>query len=226
MTDSTSTNLDDPDCLFWATKIRGKCRSSLEDIIGIGELFVAAKGALPHSKWGPFIHYYLPFKARTAQRLMAIAQDSRITNTTHAPYLPPNWTTLYVLTKLSDYWFQVGLRSKAIRPDMERADADDLLQRQRMGKRAKRDPELARSSNPSLLDTTRKAYVAECRMLSFQDRMCELASLASILLITDDEQIAIRQRRRENAEEEEFLIAESFAEMRQGPRHEQGETTS
>ena len=42
----------------------------------------------------------LPFGKRTAQRLMAIASDQRLSNTTHVSLLPASWQTLYELTKL------------------------------------------------------------------------------------------------------------------------------
>jgi len=44
----------------------------------------------------------LPFAARTAQRLMAVAADARLANPTHVSLLPPSWGTLYELTKLPD----------------------------------------------------------------------------------------------------------------------------
>lgn len=222
VTESTTTSdTDDADRASWATKINAEWQSSRDCIIRTGLLLHAAKNALLHGQWLALLDSDLHFKPRTAQRLMAIAEDPRITDTTHAPHLPACWTTLYVITKLSDHWFQVGLRCKAIRPDMERADAEDLLYRQNFGKRAKRDPDMAPSSNPNPLDAARKTYVVEGRKLTPQDRMRELARLASLFLVTDEEQIATRQRRRENAEETDFLIAQSFAEVRQGVGREQ-----
>ena len=44
----------------------------------------------------------LPFKRKTAAKLMAIARDPRITKGSHGRHLPPAWTTLYVLTKLDN----------------------------------------------------------------------------------------------------------------------------
>jgi hypothetical protein len=44
----------------------------------------------------------LPFSERTAQRLMSIASDPRLSNPTHVSVLPNSWGTLYELTKLTD----------------------------------------------------------------------------------------------------------------------------
>lgn len=219
-----TTKLDDPECLFWAGKIDVKRLSRVEGVIDAGKLLLEAKSALPHSKWGTFVHDYISFGWREAQKLMAIAADPRITNTTHAPYLPPHSSTLYVLSRLSEHWFEVGLRSKKIHPRMERADAEYLLRRQLYGKRAKRDPEVVPSSPPSPFNAAWKVFIAECRKLPLRRRGRVLTRLALVLLTTDDELAAQRKRRRESAEETEFLIAQAEVEWRYGPRHEQEET--
>jgi hypothetical protein len=228
MKDKTSTNLDDPECLLWAGKVCAKWQSILEAIIDTGKLLLEAKEALSHSKWSPFVKDYLRFKLRTAERLMAIAQDSRLTNPTHAPYLPPHWTTLYVLTQLSDHWFQQGLDSTAIRPDMERADAEDLLRLERIQEfdRDRGDADLERDLSPNPLEIARKTYFTECRKQSVKGRARELQRCFDFLSTWDEEVLAMRQRRRENAEETEFLLAQSFAGMREEPGHEEMETTS
>lgn len=47
----------------------------------------------------------LPFGSRTAQRLLAIARNWEYRFATHVSLLPPNWRTLYELTKLKDAEF-------------------------------------------------------------------------------------------------------------------------
>jgi hypothetical protein len=44
----------------------------------------------------------LRFKTNVAQRLMNIARDERILEGATRPSLPPEWRTLYELTKLDD----------------------------------------------------------------------------------------------------------------------------
>lgn len=56
-----------------------------------GTLLVEAKTALPHGDFQAMVESELPFGQRTAQRLMAMAGDERITNATHGSHLPPSW---------------------------------------------------------------------------------------------------------------------------------------
>jgi protein gp37 len=65
----------------------------------------------------------LPFKPSTAQRLMKIAADERLSNAAHGQFLPPSWRTLYELTKLPDDVFEAKLKSGEIHPEMQRKDA-------------------------------------------------------------------------------------------------------
>jgi hypothetical protein len=106
----------------WAARISACWRASFEGILETGRLLAAAKAALQHGDFGKMIEADLPFKANTAQRLMAIAADERISNAAHAPLLPPVWSTLYELTKLDDDQFEAGIAKGVIRPDMERKE--------------------------------------------------------------------------------------------------------
>jgi len=65
----------------------------------------------------------LPFGLRTAERLMEIANDARLTNPTHVSLLPPHWGTLHALSKLDPEEFEEKLADGTINPDMTRADA-------------------------------------------------------------------------------------------------------
>jgi hypothetical protein len=69
----------------------------------------------------------LPFDIRTAQRLMAIANHPVISNTTHAPLLPPSWMTLYELSKLPAEILRKKIDNGAITPKMERKDVVALV---------------------------------------------------------------------------------------------------
>ena len=86
----------------WARQISAAWRASIEAIFECGRLLIAAKDALDHGEFTKMVERDLPFGKRTAQRLMAIARDTRLTNPTHASLLPQSWMTLYELTRLSD----------------------------------------------------------------------------------------------------------------------------
>lgn len=109
----------------WITRISGVWQQSAEAIIETGRLLAEAKATLPHGQFLPMIETDLPFGPRTAQMLMAIAADSRLTMRSRVSLLPPAWGTLYELTKWSDEQFERGVAQKVIRPDMERSEALD-----------------------------------------------------------------------------------------------------
>ena len=102
----------------WAERITAAWQSSLEGILAAGRLLAEAKAALPHGEFICMIEAELPFKASTAQRLMKIAADKRISNTANVQHLPAHWGTLYELTKLPDDKFAGG----EIHREMQRKD--------------------------------------------------------------------------------------------------------
>lgn len=112
-----SENSDD-----WAARISSCWRESLDAIFTAGRLITEAKSALSHGEFRELISKKLPFSARTAQRLMAIAADGRLSDATHVSLLPPHWGTLYEITRLDDDQFEKRIQDGTIRPDMDRKD--------------------------------------------------------------------------------------------------------
>lgn len=109
----------------WALLINGAFRRSYDSTIEAGRLLIAAKEKLAaHGTWLPMLETKLDFSPDTAQRLMAIARDERLTNTAHVRFLPRSYSTLHALTKLSDEEFARGIEQNLIRPDMERKDVE------------------------------------------------------------------------------------------------------
>jgi N6-adenosine-specific RNA methylase IME4 len=104
----------------WRERILSAWRKGVEAILDTGYLLTEAKKALPHGEWQDLIAKELPFKARTAQMLMAIAADGRLTKPQHVALLPPAMSTLYELTRLNDEQFEKALKDGTINPDMER----------------------------------------------------------------------------------------------------------
>lgn len=113
---------DQSDPKAWAARISERWRSSVEAIIDTGRILVDAKAALPHGAFAGMCESDLPFSQRTAQRLMAIAEDGRLSNPTIASLLPASWTVLYDLTTLSDDELQSAVEGETIRSDMTRKD--------------------------------------------------------------------------------------------------------
>ena len=106
----------------WAKKICAAWQRSIDSIFECGRLLIAAKARLEHGTFQKMVKTELPFGPSTAERLMKIARDERLTNPAHAQLLPANWYTLYELSKLSDSEFQAALADGKVRPDMQRAD--------------------------------------------------------------------------------------------------------
>jgi hypothetical protein len=69
----------------------------------------------------------LPFSARHAFRLIAIAEDPRLV--THVSLMPSDTYTLYQLTRLSAPVFDDKLAEGAISPELQRADVQLWLNR-------------------------------------------------------------------------------------------------
>jgi hypothetical protein len=107
----------------WADRIKSAWQKSVESIIECGRLLIEAKAALRHGRFESMVEAELLFGLRTAERLMEIANDTRLTNPTHVSLLPPHWGTLHVLTQLDDDEFQKKLDDRVINPGMTRADA-------------------------------------------------------------------------------------------------------
>jgi len=57
---------------------------------------------------------------------MAIAADARLSNPQYIALLPASWGTIYDLTRLADDELERGFKQHIIRPDMIRADVDQL----------------------------------------------------------------------------------------------------
>jgi hypothetical protein len=106
----------------WAERIRSAWQESLSSIIKCGRLPAEAKASLPHGHFEAMVENELPFKARTAQMLMKIAADQRLTNANYGSLLPPSWRTLYELTRLDDEQFEQGITDGTINPEMQRKD--------------------------------------------------------------------------------------------------------
>ena len=86
----------------YAQQISKAWHKLVESIFETGRLLLAAKKDLDHGEWLPMVRTELPFGEDTAQQLMEIAKHPVLSKTEHARLLPPHWTTLHALTKLTE----------------------------------------------------------------------------------------------------------------------------
>ena len=114
----------------WVARISACWRASVEAILEVGRLLTEARSALGHGEWEGMCERELPFTPRTAQMLMAIAKDPRLSNPKHVSLLPPAWGTLYELTKLDDDQFEEKVADGTIWPDMQRQTITGEIKRE------------------------------------------------------------------------------------------------
>lgn len=127
----------------WAERISTQVGKSVESIVEVGRLLVKAKADLAHGEWGRlFSDELIPFSHRTANRLMAIAQNPILSNSTHVSNLPPSWGSLYELTKVEPAKLKNALKDGVVTPDMKRSDVVALLPaRKKKQRKTERDTE-------------------------------------------------------------------------------------
>ena len=112
----------------YAQRITNCQQKSVESIIECGRLLIAAKDELKHGEFLKMIENNLPFKRSTAQALMKIAADGRITKNQRAGCLPAHWSTLIKLTQLPDAAFQARIADGTIHPGLERRAAVEMIE--------------------------------------------------------------------------------------------------
>jgi hypothetical protein len=116
----------------WTQRIGAAWRASIKKVFETGRLLIEAKADLKkrgeHGEFEKMVEHSLPFGLRTAERLMVIAGDKRLTKATHGSLLPQSWRTLYELTRLSDDEFTKAISDGIIGPDMTRPELEQWKQ--------------------------------------------------------------------------------------------------
>lgn len=112
----------------WAGRITTQLGKSVEAIIEVGRLLVQAKAALDHGEWGRmFADRLVPFNQRSAERLMAIARNKQLSNSTNLSNLPPAVDTLYELSRVEPNQLKAAFKDGKITPAMSRKEVTALL---------------------------------------------------------------------------------------------------
>ncbi|MFQ5776340.1 MAG: MT-A70 family methyltransferase [Kiloniellaceae bacterium] len=115
----------------YQTRFHAAWRATIEGILECGRVLAEARADLGHGAWLAFVENYLPIGVRAAQMLVAIAQDSRLANANHGSHLPPNWRTLYEISRLDDATLERLRERGAIVPELTRAGLKLALARLR-----------------------------------------------------------------------------------------------
>lgn len=86
----------------WASQINAAWRKSVAAIFETGRILIAAKASLEHGAWTAMVENDLRFNAQVGRMLMKIAEDQRLAKREIFRVLPPAYTTIYQLTKITD----------------------------------------------------------------------------------------------------------------------------
>jgi hypothetical protein len=122
-----------------AVQIVAAWNKQLASIIETGRRLINAKRKFP-GEFHAMIKQLLPFSVRTAQRLMVIAEHPVLSDATHGSRLPPSWRTLWVLTGIDNDQLLLMLKDDGpIHVDLERKQAEDLVERCAVGLYFQRD---------------------------------------------------------------------------------------
>lgn len=128
-------------------------------IVDVGGALIAAKADLPHGAFMAMVRDDLPFSVRTAQKLMIIADDPRLSNASPGTHLPTGWTVLYELSQLDDAAFSDAVDAGAITADMTKAAARRLV----VGQAEANTPPPAQQFSGCRIDDLRAAIAAGLR---------------------------------------------------------------
>jgi hypothetical protein len=112
----------------YAQRITDCQRKGVSSIIECGRLLIAAKDELKHGQFLKMIENELPFGRSTAQALMKIASDGRITKYQHAGCLPAHWSTLVKIIQLPNAAFEARIADGTIHPGLERRPAAEMIE--------------------------------------------------------------------------------------------------
>jgi hypothetical protein len=103
---------------------------SQECIIEVGRLLADAKKNLSKDEWKE-LENDLPFCKRTANRLMSVGNDMRITSGTHASKLPNSWATLYEISTMSEDEFDDAITTGVLTSKVQRKEVTKFLNEKR-----------------------------------------------------------------------------------------------
>jgi hypothetical protein len=114
-----------PDVDHYAGKIRQAWQKTTDGIFETADLIAEAVETL-HDGELKRLHERLPFTGSTFSKLYKIACDERLRAKSLHGQLPPNYTTLYEISGLTDVQLEEALERGLIHPDMKRSVIEQL----------------------------------------------------------------------------------------------------
>jgi hypothetical protein len=115
----------------WRDYISEPWQSAVESIVETGRRLIEAKENIGHGGWVKIFEDKKLFSAKTAQRLMAIAQHPILANGAHVYHLPPSWGTLYELSRIPEQALLTWIQDGKVHSELTRSEAEALLQQEK-----------------------------------------------------------------------------------------------
>lgn len=134
----------------------------------------------------------IPFARQNVNKFVAIGESSLIEK--YRNTVPASWGTLYVLTRLDEVSFESAIRSKKIKEDMTRAEAQELVNRMKGIKAITNDQKQSFEGKVKLITI----YCDETEEKSIYSDLMSLDLLRSDDVVIDD----IYSRRFEKKQEQ------------------------
>ena len=148
----------------WASRINQRVRKGLEAFIEAGKDLIAAKKALGHGGFGAMLKSgLLIIDQRTAERLMRVAGNPALSNSTNWSILPQRIQSLDKLAALDAPVIEQAIAAGEITPTMTIADAGELVRSKQPGqaKSVTKKPESAAApKSPAVVERHTSATVA------------------------------------------------------------------
>lgn len=156
----------------YVKKITIQLAKTLAGFIEIGRLLAEAETKLGRKQWLGMVNTELPFSRRTAEKLVKISEDQRLTDPKYAAHLPPHWTSLHELTYLDDEAFERGINEGIIHPDAERKEIKALKERNKPRSASNRSPSGEKFSTKSSksLESDEDSDVTSAAWAHYNDR--------------------------------------------------------
>lgn len=169
----------------FAREISGHWSQAQQKFVMIGRYLNRAKECLPHGEFDAMISSDLPFSRQIAYQLRVVAQAI---DAGRLPVnnLPPSYSTIYQVAKLSDTELEEARDSGLIRPDVTRRE---VLAFQRSVKKRKTVPDLRPSL--AILQRERARLLAERKRVEarIEEIDAQVAALTGSAEPTDTEDI-------------------------------------
>lgn len=130
--DRASVNYWIPVLKDYNDRFEGSLRSSLSHAIELGKQLIAAKEALPHGEFGQMFSDHPDNKGRAsplgmtqswANKVMRIAAQPVLTNSSHETNLPADLNTVFELASMTAPALEAAIESGRVHPAMTRAEA-------------------------------------------------------------------------------------------------------